>query len=506
MQYVTNFSRLARGLIFLSLVIFSLGIVWQVSARGDSPEIGATITGTGLWVPSGDMNSGRSEHTSTLLADGNVLVTGGYSNNAPTSSAELYDSALGQWTATDSMDNARYQHTALMLPDGKILVAGGQNNADPLASAELYDPSTHEWSTTGSLNIARFRHTMTLLPNGQVLVAGGSNNNDTAALTSAELYDPDTGQWSITGELAEGRVVHEAVLLTNGQVLVMGGFSGGMFGQHLSSAELYDPDTAMWSATEDMITGRNGHTATLLTSGEVLLTGGWNGAAVASSELYDPGTGEWSATGNLNAGRNAHTATLLADGTVLVTGGRDSDWMSISAVEVYDPVSGEWSSIDPLNTPRQDHTATLLQNEEVLVVGGKEYISSPIHFASTEVTTWYSQPDMQADLVVFPESVGLGEIITYTITITNSGNVVLNELNSMATVSGDFDLPESLAPDMVVSASYSYMVTTADLPGPLTNEVMVTAVPPGGDPLTITITATTFIEVHTLFLPVILNN
>ena len=60
-----------------------------------------------------------------------------------------------------------------MLANGKVLVAGGFNASSYLTSAELYDPASGTWTTTGSLNTARGWHTATLLPNGKVLVAAG---------------------------------------------------------------------------------------------------------------------------------------------------------------------------------------------------------------------------------------------------------------------------------------------------------------------------------------------
>src|SRR5438270_270526 len=87
------------------------------------------------------------------------------------------------WTATGSMNTGRGDHTATLLPSGKVLVAGGGSNKQ-LSSAELYDPATGAWTATASLGIARDEHTATLLPSDKVLVAGGRNS--AAALGSAE--------------------------------------------------------------------------------------------------------------------------------------------------------------------------------------------------------------------------------------------------------------------------------------------------------------------------------
>jgi hypothetical protein len=47
-----------------------------------------------VWVTTGSLNTVRDLHTATLLANGKVLVTGGY-NGGYLASAELYDVGLG---------------------------------------------------------------------------------------------------------------------------------------------------------------------------------------------------------------------------------------------------------------------------------------------------------------------------------------------------------------------------------------------------------------------------
>lgn len=62
-----------------------------------------------------------------------------------------------------------------------------------------------------------------------------------------------TGAWSGVGSLATARSYHTATLLPSGQVLVSGG--DGASGP-LNSAELYDPTTGTWGATGSMATPR----------------------------------------------------------------------------------------------------------------------------------------------------------------------------------------------------------------------------------------------------------
>jgi hypothetical protein len=81
---------------------------------------------------------------------------------------------------------------------------------------------------------------------------------------------------------------------------------------------------------------RTRYSATLLTNGTVLLAGGENlGHAVGTAELLDPASGSLTATGGLLTERNGHTATLLLDGRVLVTGGVDSNGNTLASAEVY---------------------------------------------------------------------------------------------------------------------------------------------------------------------------
>jgi Galactose oxidase, central domain len=91
------------------------------------------------------------------------------------------------------MTEPRVGHSATLIPDGTVLLAGGNSfiggTFNPLASAEIYN--SHSFSATGAMNTAPQSHTATLLQNGTVLIAGGSNTAS-LALDSAELYDPDT--------------------------------------------------------------------------------------------------------------------------------------------------------------------------------------------------------------------------------------------------------------------------------------------------------------------------
>jgi hypothetical protein len=60
---------------------------------------------------------------------------------------------------------------------------------------------------------------------------------------------------------------------------------------------------------------------------------------LASAELYDPAGNRWTSAGNLGMAREFHTATLLSSGKVLLAGG-DDGWNTLEGTELYTQTAG----------------------------------------------------------------------------------------------------------------------------------------------------------------------
>ena len=331
------------------------------------------------WSSAAGLSTARYSHTATLLTSGKVLVAGGVSGTNPVNSAAVYDPANNTWAAAGTFATERSDHTATLLPSGKVMLVAGSGSAGATNTAVVYDPGTNGWSSTGSLVTARSRHTTALLPSGRLVVTGGVG---TGAGSSVEVFDPASNSWGAAGSLSTGRETHTATLLPNGRVLIAGGLTGPSFGLRAlsASAEVFNPSTNVWSLTTgSLATARSRHTATLLTSGKVLVAGGSGivgndiyASPLRGAELFDPATNTWSPAGSSSKGRYSHTATLLANGKVLLAGGTvdAASFAEYTIVDIYDPASNSWSVAGSLAFPRSFHTATLLPSGKVLVAGG----------------------------------------------------------------------------------------------------------------------------------------
>ncbi len=367
------------------------------------------------------MSSPRVNQTATLLANGTVLIAAG--NNASSeaqATADIYDPSTNRFTLVPNlMTDARTQAAAALLQSGAVLiVGGGDQNA---ASAEIYDPTTQTFTATAHpMTTNRFNPQATLLPDGGVLISGGRDG--LADLASTEIYEPDQDNFVGGPTMSSVRLHHFSILMPSGQVL-LGGGDTSFLKTPTASADLYDPQRdTLRPTSQPLRIGRSAAPATsavVLQDGRVFVAGGQDeqgdlaGLALASGEIYDPAFDSFTITGGLNTPRNGHTATLLSNGTILLVGGADNARKPTSKAELYNSKTERFTrTASPLNVPRVGHAAVRLRNGRVLIVGGSSDRSAEIY-------------DPRSDNFTLTTSMMIASRIAPTATLLANGQVLI---------------------------------------------------------------------------------
>lgn len=260
-----------------------------------------------------------------------------------------------------------------LLSNDLILSVGGN-------STNLYlfnKDGTINFTTT--LPYTFYKGTVTKLPDGKALIVDGNTVNTPRAL----IFDPNTKSLVETAPPSQKRQGHSATVLKDGRILVSGGVD--FSGTTVSSAEIFDPASFSWSTTANtMNSARAYHESTLLRDGRVLVSGGYVSSgtpSIALCDIYNPHNNQWMAVGNLNTARHSHTAISLdigVSGKVLVIGGTSNDSLSttwLSSCELFDVSTLAWSTSISLNSTKYPngvgrHAVALTYNKKVLISGG----------------------------------------------------------------------------------------------------------------------------------------
>jgi N-acetylneuraminic acid mutarotase len=171
-----------------------------------------------LWYPpsvSGNVPSGRSGHTATLLPNTNELVVfGGVKNNKWQNTMAVLDSMRWSWSVpkiTGTAPKPRSYHSATAVPssdgDGYMLVVfGGNNETECFNTVHVLDATKENWSwihpnVSGTPPLPRTGHNATLLEDGKtIFIHGGWDPNDDQANDEDMMFGDsfllDTSTWT----------------------------------------------------------------------------------------------------------------------------------------------------------------------------------------------------------------------------------------------------------------------------------------------------------------------
>jgi hypothetical protein len=253
-----------------------------------------------------------------------LFVAGGhidYDHGLP--NANVFDAATGSWQVAPPMAQGRWYPTTMLLPDGQMLTVGGRDESGAVVTVpEVWNGTSWRQLTTASLELSYYPRLFNV-PNGRVFYAGEERQSRYLDITG-------TGRW-ISGPLhvyPAWRDYGSGVMYEPGKILYVGG--GDPPTNTAEIINLNEPSPA-WRYTASMAFPRRQMNATLLPTGDVLVTGGTSAGgfnnpagAVHAAELWNPTTGTWTTLASNAVTRIYHSTTmLLPDGRVLHTGSGD---------------------------------------------------------------------------------------------------------------------------------------------------------------------------------------
>jgi hypothetical protein len=238
---------------------------------------------SGAVSEAGRMSVTRVAHAALALADGRVLVTGGISSGegAPlglSRSAELWDPATRSFRRlAANMLEARANHSMSLLADGRVLIVGGYSNGPQSLFAEIFDPRSERFTAVAGQQMPRAEHAAYTQADGRVLIVGGeqprAGQEDWEPTATVLRFDPATQAFDELPPLTAPRTMVQGALLPDGDVLLFGGRHTQS--HNSSSAERYNPARG-GVAIARMDGERAHHTVTRLSSGRIVLIGGEN--------------------------------------------------------------------------------------------------------------------------------------------------------------------------------------------------------------------------------------
>ena len=119
----------------------------RVLVIGDKDPVAAEVwdPATSTSSPAGSPTEAHGRRSATALPDGRVLILGGCSRYCadvpdPPASAEIWDPATASFSPAGSLAVGR-AGPATLLADGRVLVVGGFGGRIDLASAEIWEPT-----------------------------------------------------------------------------------------------------------------------------------------------------------------------------------------------------------------------------------------------------------------------------------------------------------------------------------------------------------------------------
>jgi hypothetical protein len=295
-----------------------------------------------------------------LMPNGKVLVFG-------RTGVQVWDPATGTFTDAAS-PSLLFCSGHDFLPDGRLLVAGGGGgDGRGLLNTNIFDFGTASWIVGPSMAQGRWYPTNTTLPNGEVVTIAGQDQNGTA-VPVPEVWN-GTSWRQLTGASLSLSNYPRDFVAPDGRIFVAGSQAQSRF--------LDVSGLGGWTTGPTMNFGSRSYgSAVMYEPGKILYVGG-NSSPTNTAEIIDLNAPSpaWTYTGSLAYARWNLNATVLPTGDVLVTSGvngsRSNPALAVNAAELWNPVTGSWTTLpSSASLLRGYHSTSLLLPDGRVLHGG----------------------------------------------------------------------------------------------------------------------------------------
>jgi len=206
---------------------------------------------TDSWTTKTPMPTARARAAAGVI-NGLIYVAGGYTWPGFSSKLEVYNPALDQWTTKASMlDRVEAPGAAL---DTKLYAFGGNYHGTVEPYVQAYDATTNGWRYVQRMPTGRMSEGVAVAE-GEIYTIGGNRHTGTPVGT-VEVYSPASNSWRSAPSMPTTRRYLGAATV-NGLIYAVGGVTHSNEAYHaVSTVEIHDPKTGLWTPGPAMLTNR----------------------------------------------------------------------------------------------------------------------------------------------------------------------------------------------------------------------------------------------------------
>ena len=282
-----------------------------------------------------------------------VVASGGWTSsldpeeNGPRNYLQAYNMRSNTWIPITHSGTERWSGHGMVVIEKTLYMFGGYSGIDARRNMASYDLIKGQWSYDYPNMHSRRGFVSATTCGAKIYALGGYNSNAGVwgeRLSTAEVYDPKSNNWTMLPPM--NRIRSDACAVSHaGLVYIIGGFDGT---EILSSIEIYDPQTNQWTYGPSMLVRRSGLRA-VVHKGKIYAMGGYDGQdRLSSVECLDPQRLllGWKLVAPMMSQRSDFATASLED-MIQVIGGYKPGGV-LKECETYNPETNTWRPSAPL--------------------------------------------------------------------------------------------------------------------------------------------------------------